>query len=460
MWLAGLMVVWATALLALSLAGVFALLHTVYWLVSPPLSPQAQDYEALAKALPTSTDNAYRVEGLFAPAALDPVQYGRCVHPFLQLRKDQEAEKQKGVERCNQGKTLLSLPPALDQAKVSPGWTEREWLTLAQAVPDQTLLSRTKEIAAAGPRIFGYRPLDPSPPLRPLLMLNLWQSAHALALWRQGRTDDAVSAFEDAIEDNLQSADDTLIEARVSMNGLSKNLLALQLALAQSPAPDEAIAQRLRHVLDAVDSMPSRGAKAMDAEWATYTSGFDFEELRNELDRPGVLGWFTTAPLRLTHREDTLNRIAIMFGDARQRMFDASKGPLTAQSAPTQMPEASPCTSLSKGTLVLCYAFRPNPFGRYFLDNAGLRADKYEPYGIRIADVRNLAAAARLTLEARRRGLAGQALAAFVADAPEDMRDVFTRQPFAYDTQARELTIVLREKSTVLGDAGEYRLPL
>lgn len=459
MWLAGLMVVWATALLALSLAGVFALLHTVYWLVSPPLSPQAQDYEALAKALPTSTDNAYRVEGLFAPAALDPVQYGRCVHPFLQLRKDQEAEKQKGVERCNQGKTLLSLPPALDQAKVSPGWTEREWLTLAQAVPDQTLLSRTKEIAAAGPRIFGYRPLDPSPPLRPLLMLNLWQSAHALALWRQGRTDDAVSAFEDAIEDNLQSADDTLIEARVSMNGLSRNLLALQLALAQSPAPDEAIAQRLRHVLDAVDSMPSRGAKAMDAEWATYTSGFDFEELRNELDRPGVLGWFTTAPLRLTHREDTLNRLAIQFGVARQRMLSASQGVSMAQSATTPMPDASPCASLGKGAIV-CYALLPNPIGRHFLDNAGLRADAYEPYGIRIADVRNLAAATRLALEARRRGLAGQALATFVADAPPEMRDVFTRQPFAYNPQTRELIIVLREKSTVLGEAGEYRLPL
>lgn len=459
MWLAGLIVVGATALLALSLAGLFALLHTVYWLVSPPLSPQAQGYEALAKALPTSTDNAYRVEGLFAPAALDPAQYGRCVHPFLLLRKDKEAEKQAGVERCNQGKPPLSLPPALEQAQVSPGWTEREWLALAQAVPDQTLLARSKAIAAAGPRSFGYRLGDLSPPLRPLWTLNLWQSAHALALWRQGRTDDAVSAFESAIGDNLQSADDTLIDAMISVRGLSQNLLALQLALASSPAPDEASAQRLRHLLDAVDSMPARGFKAMDAEWATYASSVDFGELRKQLDRPGVLGWFTTAPLRLTHREDTLNRLAILFGDARQRMFDASEGASTAQSAPTPMPEASPCASLSKGTLV-CYALLPNPFGRYFLDSAGFRADSYDPYGIRIADVRNLASATRLSLEARRRGLAGQALATFVADAPPEMRDVFTRQPFAYNPQTRELTIVLRHKSPVLGEAGEYRLPL
>ncbi|MFC3684294.1 hypothetical protein [Hydrogenophaga luteola] len=453
------MVVWATTLLALSLAGLFALLHTAYWLVSPPLSPQAQGYEALAKALPTSTDNAYRVEGLFAPVALDSAQYGRCVHPVLQLRKDKEAEKQAGVERCNQGQAALSLPPALEQAQVSPGWTEREWLALAQAVPDQTLLARSKAIAAAGPRSFGYRLGDLSPPLRPLWTLNLWQSAHALALWRQGRTDDAVSAFESAIGDNLQSADDTLIEAMVSVRGVSQNLLALQLALASSPASDEASAQRLRHLLDAVDSMPARGFKAMDAEWATYASSFDFGELRKQLDRPGVLGWVTTALLRLMHREDTLNRLAIQFGVARQRMLMASQATTMAQSATTPMPGASPCASLGKGA-IMCYGLLPNPVGRHFLDNTPLPADIYEPYGIRIADVRNLAAATRLSLEARRRGLAGQALAAFVADAPPGMRDVFTRQPFAYNPQARELTIVLRHKSPVLGEAGEYRLPL
>jgi esterase/lipase superfamily enzyme len=84
----------------------------------------------------------------------------------------------------------------------------------------------------------------------------------------------------------------------------------------------------------------------------------------------------------------------------------------------------------------------------------------YHSYGTRIADLRNLAAATRLTVEARRQGLSGEALARFIAQAPEDMRDVFSRQAFAYNPQSRELTIVLREKSPVLGDPGEYRLPL
>lgn len=129
------------------------------------------------------------------------------------------------------------------------------------------------------------------------------------------------------------------------------------------------------------------------------------------------------------------------------------------QSATTQTPDASPCASLGTAAIV-CYGALPNPFGRYFLDNTGVEASAYERYGVRIADVRNLAAATRLTLEARRRGLTGQGLAAFLADAPPEMRDVFTRQPFAYDAQASELAIVLHHKSHVLGDAGEYRLPL
>lgn len=84
----------------------------------------------------------------------------------------------------------------------------------------------------------------------------------------------------------------------------------------------------------------------------------------------------------------------------------------------------------------------------------------YPPYGTRVADLRNLAAATRLTIEARRRGLSGDALAAFVANAPADMRDVFTGKPFEYDAAKKELRPVLREKNTVLGEKGPYALPL
>ncbi|MGM9425695.1 hypothetical protein [Hydrogenophaga sp. MI9] len=458
MWLVGLIVLCGSALLALTLAGLLALLHTAYWYAAPPLSPQAQAFEASAQNLPSSPDNAYRVEGLFAPAALDSLAYGKCAHPLLQLAKDDETQRQAGLARCAQGQPTLTLPPALEQAKVSPAWTEREWLALAQAVPDDTLLARSKAIAAAGPRSFGYRYLDPLPPVRPLGALNLWHSAHALALWRQGRTADAVSAFEGAVAENLQSADDTILEAMFSVRGLSENLLALQRALAQSPPTDEAITQRLRQVLDAVDSMPAQGVKAMDAEWRSYSSAVDFEELFKQSDRRGALGWVKTVRNHLAFREDTLNRLAIQFGDARQRVLAGAQGAWTDQKPPAPA-DTNPCPVLGNAGY-LCYAVMPNPTGRYVLASTGDIAIGYTRYGIRIADVRNLAAATRLTLEARRQRLSGDALTAFVSSAPPNMRDVFTRQPFAYHPVTHKLGVILRNKSSVLGEPGVYELVL
>ena len=46
-----------------------------------------------------------------------------------------------------------------------------------------------------------------------------------------------------------------------------------------------------------------------------------------------------------------------------------------------------------------------------------------------------------------------------MAEAPENMRDIFSKAPFTYDPGQRRLPIQLREKSTVLGE-GSYTLPL
>jgi hypothetical protein len=452
--------IWAATLLVLTIVGMFVALHTVYWLTSPPLSPEAKAYEAQANALPTFTDNAYRVQGLLAPATLEPVAYGRCIDPFLNPDKGQEDKAKAGLAQCNQGLAPLSLPPALEQAKVSPAWTERDWLALARAVPDDTLLARAKVIAVGGPRTFGYGVSDLHPSLEPLGSLNLWHAAHAVALFQQGRSAEAVSTFEGVITDNLQSSDDTLIEAMTSVAGLSRTLLALQRGLVQSPSLDEISVQRLRGALDGLDTLPNLGVKAMDAEWRVVASSFDFKEMRKQLDQPGLGGWTVTALLRLGIREDSLNRLAIQFQEARQRMLTSAKGTWTAQDPSTEPPaDPNPCPSLGSSGY-WCYAVMPNPFDRSLLDAAGNRADAYGRYGIRIADVRNLAAATRLTLEVRRQQLSGEALAAFVATAPPEMRDVFTKQPFAYDPLTRKLSLVLRNKSPVLGEPGTYELTL
>ena len=57
-------------------------------------------------------------------------------------------------------------------------------------------------------------------------------------------------------------------------------------------------------------------------------------------------------------------------------------------------------------------------------------------------------------------GLSDEPLTRFFDQAPDEMRNVFARQPSAYGAQAREPSIVLREKSPVLSETGEYSLSL
>jgi hypothetical protein len=111
---------------------------------------------------------------------------------------------------------------------------------------------------------------------------------------------------------------------------------------------------------------------------------------------------------------------------------------------------------ISENNPPLCALLGRNGIGMILMSVA---EPAYGSYGTRIADLRNLAAATRLTIEARRQGLQGEALAHFVAEAPENMRDIFSKAPFAYDPSQRQLTIRLREKSTVLGE-GSYTLSL
>ena len=105
----------------------------------------------------------------------------------------------------------------------------------------------------------------------------------------------------------------------------------------------------------------------------------------------------------------------------------------------------------------LCLPFVRNPVGRIM---AAIASPYYADYGVRIADLHNLAAVTRLTIEARRRALSGEALANFIANAPAGMRDVFTDKPFVYDAVLKRLQIELRTKSPVLGDKGMYQLML
>ena len=107
---------------------------------------------------------------------------------------------------------------------------------------------------------------------------------------------------------------------------------------------------------------------------------------------------------------------------------------------------------------MLCLPFTRNPIGEIL---SAIALPTYPGYGTRVADLRNLAAATRLTIEARRRGLSGDALAQIIASAPNDQRDVFSGKAFVYDAATGQLRIALRERSSTPGEKGAtYSLPL
>ena len=147
---------------------------------------------------------------------------------------------------------------------------------------------------------------------------------------------------------------------------------------------------------------------------------------------------------------DTVNRFTADFENQRNQLVALGNGEVQ----PLQKVIRA-CEWMDAWAL-LCRPYERNPFGTFFVS---LSSGDYTAYGTRIANLRNLAAATRLTIEACRQGLQGEALTQFVAEAPENMRDVFSKAPFAYDPTQHQLTILLREKSTVLGE-GSYKLAL
>jgi hypothetical protein len=150
---------------------------------------------------------------------------------------------------------------------------------------------------------------------------------------------------------------------------------------------------------------------------------------------------------------DTLNRVAAANLQNQQVVLSGARGEPVALIEWPSLTQA--CNTLGDWEY-LCLPFVRNPVGRIVVV---ISAPMYRDYGVRVADLRNLAAATRLTIEARRRSLAGEALTRFIGAAPADMRDVFSRQPFVYDQTAKHLRIELRQRSTVLGEKS-YELAL
>jgi hypothetical protein len=452
-----------------------------YWLVPAKPSPAVLSLQDEASRKPRLTENGFRLAGLRAPAGWDPVAFGRCLYPdaekleamsFRDPEYSPSSRKEDETRRveCLKGRSALTLPPAIVEAKAGTDWALTDWIALGEQVPTPELLERARQVWAAGPRSLGADSWSPIPNNRTLSKLAQWRAAHAIQLWQSDSRAEALAIWETSVQQALM-ASSGLMETMMSVSELSRVLMGIQMT-AQSSAPiDHQEASALFKIVALADQMPDLVRNAMISEWqmvehdlrSTYESLSPKLPEEHTRDQAIFRAAFEILRDVVFDPVDTVNHFTAYFELKRNRL-----GPLSNGDVPPLMEITRTCEWMGNWAIVWCRPYERNPLGRFLMgvkdpkfEESGSYEtyDNYDKYGTRIADLRNLAAATRLTIEARRQGLQGKALARFVAEAPENMRDIFSRAPFAYDPSQRQLTIQLREKSTVLGE-GSYTLPL
>ena len=455
--------------LVLTLALAWLATHTYYKLTPSALSPRTIALNEQAARLPRDTESSLRLYGLFAPKELDPVAFGRCrlaAHRKAEvlwkkreennLVSEDNFESQSAAhakesalleEACAQGFTPLHRTDA-QSPSITPATTASEWQALREPIPDPILIQRAEAIWA-NPDLALVGELTTVQNYGGLQYVRQWHLAQSLAEWESGNASKAVQTWRNAIQSETTAAKGTLIEAMVAVVNLTRTALTMQKAASHSPPDDSGRYQLMLDSLSSIDSVVDATEPIFLQEWLFKSSWINKDVGLPPPSKPW-LEHFTTVLWQLqTDQNELLNAFALsndcQAATARSSALGKAPGIDQLDSL------CSPWDSFTPASL-----FGRNPALRFITSRT---TPDFTSYGTRIADLRNLAAATRLTIEARRQGLHGEALIQFVAEAPENMRDIFSKAPFTYDPGQRRLTIQLREKSTVLGE-GSYTLPL
>jgi hypothetical protein len=476
------LVLGALALVALLVFTVVGL-QAWYRLTPVALSVEANALIERAAQLPTTTENGYRLNGINAPRDQDAVVYGRCMaDTYSSFRAAEEKQppppinnpdgkaawdaywKARGDRQeqrmldCRKTGEPLKLPKALTDAKINLATTRADLAQIASIAVDSLLLSRAEAVWAGEARRVGASFDAPLPPFLPLVSIERSRIAKAAAAWDAGDRAAATRQWANTIQNWVKSADDTLIDAVLSVNVLTQTLIVMQQSVAQEPTLDEATAEGILKAIAHIDAMPQALADSMVAEWQSTSSAVDVMKQPaaslSLIESSWVGRWVDRASQQTLDTNDTLNRIARGNVWSQRAIVDVARG-AAVPDVPAEW-AALGCDSLGAYSYA-CLPFMRNPVGRV---TSAIAMPFYVDYGVRVADLMTLANAARLTIHARRQGLSGVALAKWVADAPPQMRDVRSKQPFRYDVNERKLNVVLQTKSTVLGDKGPYSLPL
>ncbi len=474
---------WCVGMVA-TIATVIIDLQIFYKLTPSMLSSETLSLNERAALLPTVTENGYRLYGLMAPKDVDPVRYGKCLYDASNAHRterqsllakapapsdrvaydaywkkfsDHEAALTVG---CLEGGVRVKIPAELADLRIKLGMEPAQWQLLAAVEPDPIIVARAEAVWAGDARRLGAAPDSPVGSFQELLQLERWRTARALLLWPSDHMR-AVAAWNRSINDWVKTADDTLIDAAVSIVALSQILIGMQDAISRSERVDDAAADAALKALASIESMPKAIGQTMVAEWQLVTEVTKLlqtkpsQSLLQGGEQRGFLSHAFDEALSLTHDvNDTLNRMAFGRQQAELALIAAAQGKVPPD---TPLEALTPWCGEWGDWEYLCLPFSRNPTGRIL---AIIGVPSYSIYGVRVADLRNLAAATRLSIEARRRALTGNALRQFIDDAPEGMRDVFTGKPFAYDVASKRLRMELRTKSNVLGEKGSYVLAL
>ncbi len=468
----------------LVLLAAVVVVQTYYHLTPVPLSADALGLNARAENLPTATENGYRLYGLSAPRDQDPVTFGKCLFDaHEQHRREEKAsavkapayedkvlwaeyEKQSGVrskalqDGCVKDGPLLKLPPLLTELRIKLDTTDDQWTALSAVVPDEAVLLRAAAVRSGGVRRLGAEVDSPLPNYESLMKLERWRVAKGVVAWRNGDRIRATDMWATSIADWAKSANSSLIEAMLSTAVQTQVLIAVQGSVVRSERIDDATANALLHALQPIESMPDSLAESMVGEWQMHVRLMN--QLAEDPQRSLRVGIARNVFERVVDRaigltfdaNATLNALARANLWNQNAMRKAARGDPVPE-PPPDMVSFGCATGGSRG--MACLPFMRNPVGGI---QSAISIPMYPGYGTRVADLRNLATATRLTIEARRRGLAGVALSQFISASPREMRDVFTARAFAYDSSGKRLRIELRERSTILGDKGPYQLPL
>lgn len=456
----------------------------LYFIATPEApTPERLVLDERTQAGNVDSDGGLLFMGLLAPADMDPVAYGRClleaersawndagmgkpiepgtedeIEEASEARYSQwQATRDERVTACASGNELLTGPTSDTHPRPRIDWTDSQWHKAAEAPVDAHLSLRFDQImdsASRSIRVYGIT--DELPGFSVLAGIHRSKTAKLRAMWRYGERRAAESAWLHAVESWPAFANQNLISAMIGVAAQTDHLLAIH-----SLASDRAVAasaedwSALMALTEPAEDMAQAIVPALENERLFYASiqGDMLNSMSLET------GWPKTTIRAVFDQAATSNLHADMVLRAATNAQKAAMGDTSIAEEQAAERSCAGFPVVSRQNMPLCALLGRNGVGVVLM---AIAEPAFASYGTRIADLRNLAAATRLTLEARRQGIApGAVTAEWVRQAPADMRDVFTHEPFEYDADRKVLRILLRERNTALGNAQTtYALPI